>query len=66
MTTVKEIKSDIFRDIFEIIDKINLTNDNGKNQYTCELIKKKIMKELLDKDYLIKYRQPERHDWNEV
>lgn len=62
MATVKEIKDDIFKDIFLIIDKINLSNDNGINQYTCELIKKRIMKELQDKDYLIKYRKIERHD----
>lgn len=63
MTTVRQVKEDVLRDVFAIIDKINLTNDNGTNQYTCELIKKKIMKQLLDKDYTISYRNNKGHDY---
>ena len=62
MRTVKDVKEEILQKVITIVEQVNLGNDNGINQYTCELIKQKIMKDLMDKKYVIKYRQPERHD----
>jgi hypothetical protein len=62
MRTVKDVKEEVIQKVITIIEQVNLGNDNGINQYTCELIKQKIMKDLMDKKHVIKYRQPERHD----
>jgi hypothetical protein len=62
MRTIRDVKEEFLQKVITIIEQVNLGNNNGINQYTCELIKQKIMKDLMDKKYVIKYRQPERKD----
>lgn len=58
------LKIAIVRDIEIIIEQINRSNDNGKSQYICELLRKRINEEVINKKYIIKYREvPNRtHD----
>lgn len=54
---IGSVKQQVLTDVFTIIGQVNRTNDNGTNQYTCELISQKIAKNLLGKKYSISYRE---------
>ena len=58
------LKTMIIRDVNIIIEQINRSNDNGRSQYICESIKKRVSEEIINKKYIIKYREtPNRtHD----
>ena len=54
---IGSVKQQVLTDVFTIIGQTNRLNDNGTHQYACELIAKKINKELLGKNYTISYRE---------